>query len=158
MTIDMSKLVDAPNLSDAQRGTIEAALPLLERGGYEGTTEHVGIDELGYIREITATNHFTDGSTGVRHTTLRNFGCAERIAPPGQPTPAPVEPGCTSPIPPTTTTVPSTTTTVAPTSSTTTSTSTPVTSVPPSTTVPTSSTIVPTTSTTSTTSTTKPDG
>ncbi|MET0920786.1 MAG: hypothetical protein ABWY77_06265 [Acidimicrobiia bacterium] len=155
VTIDMAKLADRDDLNEVQRATIADALPLLEQGGYQGTTERIGIDDIGYIREITANKHFGDGSTGVSHTILRNFGCAERIAPPGQPTPAPVEPGCTSPIPPTTTTVPSTTTTVAPTSSTTTSTSTPVTSVPPSTTVPTFSTIVPTTSTTSTT---KPDG
>ena len=32
-----------------------------------------GSTTLGYIREITATNHFNDGSTGVRHTILRNF-------------------------------------------------------------------------------------
>jgi cell division septation protein DedD len=133
VTIDMSKLAEEPGLSDAQHATIEAALPLLAQGGYEGTTEHIGIDELGYIREITATNHFTDGSTGVRHTILRNFGCAERIAPPGQPAPTPVDPSCTSPVPATTT--PPMTTTPAPASTTASSlpspTSAPATTAPP---------------------------
>jgi hypothetical protein len=82
--IDMTKLADTPGLSDVQRATIEDMLPLLRQGGYAGTTERVGVDDDGYIREVTATNHFTDGSTGIRHHTLSNFGCAPKVSPPDQ--------------------------------------------------------------------------
>jgi hypothetical protein len=71
VTIDMTKLADTPGLSDVQRQTIEDALPLLRRGGYTGTTERIGVDDDGYIREVTATNHFTDGSTGPAATHCR---------------------------------------------------------------------------------------
>ena len=82
VTIDMAKLADTPDLTDVQRATIAAALPLLRQGGYSGTTERIGVDSVGYIREITATNHFSDGSTGTRHSVLSNFGCAPKITPP----------------------------------------------------------------------------
>jgi hypothetical protein len=119
VTIDMAKLADNPYLSDVQRVTIHDALPVLERGGYTGTTERIGVDDVGYIREITASNHFTDGSTGVRHTVLSNFGCAAKLVVPGEIVPPEMTVGeCTSPIPTTSSvapaTVPSTTTSSLP--------------------------------------------
>ncbi len=130
VTIDMAKLADTPDLTDVQRATIAAALPLLRQGGYSGTTERIGVDSVGYIREITATNHFSDGSTGTRHSVLSNFGCAPKITPPDQVGPAVTAPAsCTSPVPPTTTltatstTTPSATTASVPSSSSTTTTS-----------------------------------
>jgi hypothetical protein len=130
VTIDMTKLADTPELADVQRETIQAVLPLLDQGGYTGTTERIGVDEAGLIREVTATTHFADGSTGTRHTVLSNFGCAPRISPPDQPAPATTTPA-TCPVPVTTTTTApttSTSTTVAP--STTTSVPAPSTTAP----------------------------
>jgi hypothetical protein len=83
VTIDMTKLADT-DLTDVERETIQAALPLLRQGGYTGTTERIGVDDAGYIREVTGTNHFADGSTGTRHTVLSNFGCAAKVSPPDQ--------------------------------------------------------------------------
>ena len=147
VTIDMTKLADAEGLSDVQRRTIDAALPLLEQGGYTGTTERIGVDDAGYVREITAANHFDDGSTGVRHTVLSNFGCAPRVSPPDQggevaaprpcPPTTPTTAGAPAPAPtststgPPTTTKPAPSTTPAPSPSTTTQTSPPTTIVPP---------------------------
>ena len=133
VTIDMTKLADTPDLTDVQRVTIEAALPLLRQGGYTGTTERIGVDDAAYIREVTATNHFNDGSTGVRHTVLSNFGCAAKIALPGQSDP-PVETTQPCAPPPTTTSVPPTTTTSRPPASTTTSSLAPTATSAPSTT------------------------
>ena len=127
VTIDMTKLADTEGLSDVQHATIEAALPLLEQGGYTGTTERIGVDDAGYVREVTASNHFDDGSAGVRHTVLSNFGCAPRVSPPDQgaaqvatpPPCAPTTPPTTSLPAPTSTptsTGPTTTTKVAPSS------------------------------------------
>lgn len=119
VTIDMTKLADTPDLSAMQRQTIEAALPLLGQGGYSGTTERIGVDDAGYVREVTATNKFTDGSTSTRHTVLSNFGCAPKLTAPegGIATVTPAEP-CPAPEPVTTTSSApstSTTTTSAPT-------------------------------------------
>ncbi len=112
VTIDMTKLADTPDLNDAQRETVQAALPLLRQGGYTGTTERIGVDAAGWIREVTATNHFDDGSTGTRHTTLSNFGCAPRISPPNQPAPAVTTPSpCPAPDPTATTSPPTSTST-----------------------------------------------
>jgi hypothetical protein len=152
VTIDMAELADTPDLSDVQRDTIEAALPLLQRGGYSGTTERIGVGTDGYIREVTATNHFTDGSTGVRHTILSNFGCAPRISVSGQAEAAEAAAACppadaTTTTSPATTTSPSSTTlaptTTAPTSSTTNTTTTSPTST--ATTSPTTTTLAPST-------------
>lgn len=94
VTIDMTKLAEAPDLTDVQRATIEAALPLLHRGGYTGTTERIGVDAVGMIREVTATTHFADGSTGTRRTVLSNFGCAPRVSPPDR-----IPPSVSAPVP-----------------------------------------------------------
>ena len=141
VTIDMTKLADTPDLTDVQRETIQAALPLLHQGGYTGTTERIGVDDAGYIREVTATNHFADGSTGTRHTVLSNFGCAAKVSAPDQIAPpvtttrtctppttttllapttsTPAAPTTTTLLAPTTTSIPSTSTTTRPTPSTT---------------------------------------
>lgn len=142
VTIDFTQLADLPDLSDAQREAIARALPLLEQSGYQGTTETIGVDGEGFIRDITSTNHFGDGSVTTRHSVLRNFGCAPVVVLPNQaPSTAPA-PEC--PPAPSTTVAP--VTTVSP-------------STAPTTTAPTSTTQASTTSTTSvsTTSTTTPD-
>jgi hypothetical protein len=110
ITIDVTRLADAPNLSDNQRQTIAAALPLLEQSGYRGTTERVAVDDMGYVREVNATTNFDDGSRTVRHSVLSNFGCAPKVympneTPPPAATPAPCATGS-----PTTTGSPSSTT------------------------------------------------
>jgi hypothetical protein len=117
VTIDMTKLVDAPNLSDMQRRTIAAALPRLEDSGYRGTTERIGVDDMGYVREISSTTTFDDGSSTVRHSVLSNFGCAPKVYMPNETPP----PDTTPPPCPTTTTAspsqtasPSTATTASP--------------------------------------------
>jgi hypothetical protein len=121
VTIDVTRLVDAPNLSDIQRQTIAAALPLLEESGYRGTTERIGVDDLGHVREANATTKFDDGSSTVGHSVLSNFGCAPRVYMPNEtpsetmaPTPCDASttpaPSATTAASPSTTTVPSTTT------------------------------------------------
>jgi len=153
VTIDMAQLADAPGLSEEQQRTIAAALPLLARGGYSGTTERIGIDDAGYVREVTAENHFTDGSAGVRHMVFFNFGCAPKLHAPGSAAPADSTTGPCDPAP--VTTAPTTSTTSAATSSsTTTSPSTSTTSA--STTTSTTSTVATTTTTTSGATTTVP--
>lgn len=111
VTIDITTLADAPNLSDIQRQTIAAALPLLEQSGYRGTTERIGVDDMGYVREIKSTTKFDDGSSTVRHSVLSNFGCAPKVYMPNEtPSPDTTPQSC----PPTTTALPSTTTTASP--------------------------------------------
>jgi hypothetical protein len=109
VTIDMTRLADAPNLSDIQRQTIAAALPLLEESGYRGTTERIGVDDMGYVREINSTTNFDDGSRTVRHSVLSNFGCAPKVYMPNE-TPPPD----TAPQPCVTTTTASPSTITAP--------------------------------------------
>jgi hypothetical protein len=79
VTIDVTRLVDAPNLSDIQRQTIVAALPLLQDSGYRGTTERIGVDDIGHVREVNATTNFDDGSSTVGHSVLSNIGCAPKV-------------------------------------------------------------------------------
>jgi hypothetical protein len=91
VTIDVTRLVDAPNLSDIQQQTIAAALPLLQESGYRGTTERIGVDDIGHVREVNATTNFDDGSSTVGHSVLSNIGCAPTVympnetSPPGTP-------------------------------------------------------------------------
>jgi hypothetical protein len=92
VTIDVTRLADAPNLSDIQRRTIVAALPLLEDSGYRGTTERIGVDDEGYVREIDSTTNFDDGSGTVRHSVLSNFGCAPKVYMPNETPPPSTEP------------------------------------------------------------------
>jgi hypothetical protein len=103
ITIDVAKLADAPDLTGEERATIAAALPLLRSAGYSGTEERIGIDAAGFIRDVTATERFADGSTMSRRTLLSNFGCAPTVTLPGQPAPPPTTAPCHSPD---TTTVP----------------------------------------------------
>jgi hypothetical protein len=100
VSIDIRKLADAANLSDVQRQTIAAALPLLDESGYTATTERIGVDSAGYVRSVDATTSFEDGSSMVRHSVLSNFGCAPKVTMPNQ-TP---EPAPTTPCPPESTT------------------------------------------------------
>ena len=132
VTIDMTKLADTPDLNDVQRQTIQAALPLLHRGGYTGTTERIAVDDDGYIREVRATNHFEDGSTGTRHTVLSNFGCAAKVYPPDQIAPAVTTTRPCAPSPSTTTSLVPTSTSTTPSSSTSTSLAPSTTLAPPS--------------------------
>jgi hypothetical protein len=145
VTIDIKKLADAPDLSDVQRATIEAAIPKLEQAGYTGTQERIGIDAQGYIRSVYATTSFADGSTWVRHSVLYNFGCAPKVTMPNEPPAPPTTTPCVPP--PTTTTEPPTTTSAPPASTTSTpASSTTSTSAPPSTTTTTTSATTTTTS------------
>ena len=143
VTIDVKKLADAPDLSDVQRTTIAAAIPMLEQAGYTGTKERIGIDDQGYIREVDATTTFSDGSSMVRHSVLSNFGCAPKVTMPNEPPAPPTTTPCAQP----TTAPPST---VAPTTSTIGAAAASTTSAPPTTTPPTTmpSTTLPSTTTT----------
>jgi hypothetical protein len=130
VTIDVTRLGDAPSLSDIQRRTIAAALPLLEESGYRGTTERIGVDDAGHVREVRATTNFDDGSSTVGHSVLSNFGCAPKVFMPNEtsppatpyalcPTATTASPSPTAPPssgPPTTGTTASPPTTPAPTS------------------------------------------
>jgi glucose/arabinose dehydrogenase len=109
----LTRLAETPGLTDVQRDTIAYVLPLLRQGGYSGTTERIGVSDDGYIREITLTNHFTDGSTGTQHHVLSNFGCAPKVNPPDRQPPETEPTECKPADAPTTTSVPTTDTTPA---------------------------------------------
>jgi hypothetical protein len=121
VTVDVTKLADAPNLTDEERSTLLDAFRVLHQVGYTGTRETVGVDTAGFIREITATSRFSDGSTLVRHTVFSNYGCAAKVSMPNESAPPANTTGpCTSPdtlTPPPSTTTPSSTTTTTTTSS-----------------------------------------
>jgi hypothetical protein len=154
VTIDLTRLADAPDLTDEERVTIHDALPVLTAAGYSGTEERIGVDAAGFIREVTATEHFSDGSATTRHTILSNFGCAPKVYLPNEQPPATTTTvPCTSPV--ATTTAPSTiSTTLAPTTtSSTTSTTPPTTATTSTTSTPTTTSLPPTTRTPHTTTT-----
>jgi hypothetical protein len=160
ITIDVAKLADAPGLTGEERATIAAALPLLRSAGYSGTEERIGIDTAGFIRDVTATERFADGSTMSRRTLLSNFGCAPIIAMPGQPAPAPTTGPCQSPdtttVPTSSSTAPAAATTTTDATATTSSAATSTTSSKSSVATSSTSTAVPAPSTTSTTASTAP--
>jgi hypothetical protein len=126
VTIDVTKMVDGAGLTDEQRQAMSDAVATLQSAGYTGTEERVGIDAAGFIREVTASTRFADGSSMTRHTVFSNFGCAARIAMPNE---AAVE-GTAGLCPPVGA---PTSTTTAPTSTSSTSTTVPATTVPPTT-------------------------
>ncbi|MFN8027140.1 MAG: hypothetical protein U0W40_12515 [Acidimicrobiia bacterium] len=125
VTVDVTKLADGEGLTDEQRQATSDAVAVLQSAGYTGTDERVGVDDAGFIREVTATTSFADGGSLTRHTLLSNFGCAARISMPNEPA---VE-ETAGPCPP----VPASTTTTAPES--TTSTTSPTTTTEPATTI-----------------------
>ena len=135
VTIDITKLADAPNLSDAQRATIAAALPILKDSGYTGTSERIGVDDNGFVREVTATTKFDDGATTERHSVLSKFGCAPMVTMPNEAPSTDPPPPCATGNPTTTTTTatPAATssTTSAPSATTSATASTTTTSTPP---------------------------
>jgi hypothetical protein len=114
VTIDVTKMADGEGLTDEQRQAVTDAVTVLHSVGYSGTDERLGIDDAGFIREVTATTNFASGSSMTRHTIFSNFGCAAKIAMPNQPA-VQATAGACPPVPAsTTTTAPATT--VAPTS------------------------------------------
>ncbi|HKA84412.1 MAG TPA: hypothetical protein VKD21_11145, partial [Acidimicrobiales bacterium] len=54
--------------------------------------ERVGVDDMGYVREINSTTNFDDGSSTVRHSVLSNFGCAPKVYMPNETPPTATEP------------------------------------------------------------------
>jgi len=132
-TLDLTKLADDPTLTAEEHTTMQAALVVLRDGGYTGTTETIGVDADGFIREITATTRYSDGSSSTRHSILSNFGCAAKVYTPDQ-----VAPTVTTTVPcaPPATTAPAATTpplTGVPTTAPPTTVSSTTTSVPPTT-------------------------
>lgn len=125
VTVDVTRLADSDNLTDEQRQAVTDAVGVLQSAGYTGTEERVGVDDAGFIRDVTAVTNFADGGSLTRHTILSNFGCAPRISMPDEPAVG----GTAGQCPP----VPATTATTATTA---TSTTTPTT-LPPTTVVPT---------------------
>jgi hypothetical protein len=144
--LHMTRLADAPCLTSEQRDAIDQAIPILESSGYEGTTQRLGIDDAGYMREITTTHHLGDGSTSTGHSVLYNFGCAPRVYPPDQGgyLGDPIGPCVPPPTP--TTTVPATapTTSLAPPTTVGPTTTIPPITLPPTTLPPTPTTTPPT--------------
>ncbi len=104
VSVDLAKILDAPDLSAGQQQTISAALQLLDRAGYTSTHEKVAIDAAGFIRQATVVSRFADGSSMTRTTTLSNYGCAGTVVMPGRPVPATTAAGrCVNPDTTTTT-------------------------------------------------------
>lgn len=148
VSIDLRRLADTQSLTDVQRAAIDFALPLLEQSGYEGTTQRVGVDDDGYIREVRALTRFGDGSTLEKRAIIFNFGCAPMVTMPNEP-PAPEAPDEPCSTPPSTTTsttgLSTTSSTSALTTSVPTAPSSRPTAAPPATASPTPATSVPTT-------------
>jgi hypothetical protein len=120
VTVAVTKMAEGEGLTDEQRRAIADAVATLRSVGYSGTEERVGIDDAGFIREVTSTTNFASGSSMTRHTFFSNFGCAARIAMPnehavegtaGACPPVPVSTTTTAPV---TTLAPTTTSTPAP--------------------------------------------
>jgi hypothetical protein len=135
VTIDVAKLADAANLTDQQHLTIQDALQVLQAQGYTGTKATVGVDAAGFIRDITSTTRFADGSTLTRDTRFSNFGCAATVSLPNQPAPptttsVPCSSPDTLPSPPTSTSTSAQSTTTTSISSTTTTAPSPTTTRP----------------------------
>lgn len=105
--INPSEEATLPGLTSEQSSTISAALALLARNGYVGTSTLISIDASGYIRETVSTSKFSDGSSATRQSILSDFGCAGTVLMPGQPGSSAPPAGCVSPdtgVAPTTTT------------------------------------------------------
>ncbi len=121
--VDVTKMADAPALSDEQRQAINDALDVLNRAGYTGTDERLAVDDAGFIREVTATTNFGDGGSMTRHSLFSNFGCAPHVSMPNEPpdstTTGTCTPGTTTTTPATTTPATNPTTSTAPTTTTT---------------------------------------
>jgi len=113
VTIDLSSELDQPTLSDEQRTTITDALAILKQQGYEGTSEIVAVDALGFIRETRTVATFADGGSVSSDNVLSDIGCAGTVTP-GDPVPTPAPPGCVSPDEPGAQSATSTPTTNAP--------------------------------------------
>ncbi len=113
VTIDLSSELDQPTLSDEQRTTITDALAILKQQGYEGTSEIVSVDALGFIRETRTVATFANGGSVSSDNVLSDIGCAGTVTP-GDPVPAPAPPGCVSPDEPGVQPATSTPTTTAP--------------------------------------------
>jgi len=96
VSVDLSRVLDQPGLTDEQRATITQALAILSSQGYEGTTEVVSIDGAGFIREVKSVATFSDGGSVINDSLLSDIGCAGTVIP-GQPVPTPAPPGCVSP-------------------------------------------------------------
>lgn len=114
VTIDVTKMAEGEGLTDEQRQAISDAVATLQSAGYAGTEERVGIDDAGFIRDVTASTKFADGSSMTRHTLFSNFGCAARISMPNEAA-AGGSAGACPPVSaaPTSATAPATTTTTA---------------------------------------------
>lgn len=108
VTIDVTKMDEGERLTDEQRQAVREAVAVLRSAGYTGTDERVGVDDAGFIREVSATTNFADGGSLTRHTVFSNFGCAARIAMPDEPA-VPGTSGACPPVAAVTTTVPQTT-------------------------------------------------
>jgi hypothetical protein len=135
ITIDVAKLADAGNLTDQQRLTIQDAFQVLQAQGYTGTKATVGVDGAGFIRDVTSTTRFADGSALTRDTRFSNFGCAATVSLPNQPAP-PTTTSVPCSSPDTLPSAPASTSTAAPSSTTTSTSSTTTTAPPPTTTTP----------------------
>ena len=119
VTVDVVRMSDAPGLTPEQRATIERVVAVLDHCGYAGTEERIGIDDSGYIREVTVMMCFDDGSSLTLDTpSSPTSGAWAEVALPGEPAPEPRTEPWTRPSPTTTTAPPAVTTTVAPTSTT----------------------------------------
>jgi Protein of unknown function (DUF4232) len=96
VSINLSKVLDQPGLSDQQQATISQALTILSQSGYLGTTDVVSIDAAGYIRATRSVASFSNGGSVTTDNTLSDIGCAGTVTP-GQPVVTPAPPGCVSP-------------------------------------------------------------
>jgi hypothetical protein len=89
--LDASRSASAPGVTPDESSAIQAAMILLEREGYTGTTEDVSVDGIGLIREIRSVAHFDDGGSVTRDLVYSQFGCAGVVVlphlstPPGPP-------------------------------------------------------------------------
>ena len=84
VTLSPQQEATVAGANTTQTTAIDDALQVLAAQGYTGTTATVAVDGGGYIRQITSTATFSDGSQQSGVTTFSNFGCAGTVLMPGQ--------------------------------------------------------------------------
>jgi hypothetical protein len=97
--VSAAQLVHQPGMTVEQVKTAADGFQLLDQEGYTGTTERVGIDAAGYLRESHTVWNFTDGGTVVSDTIFSDYGCAGTVVLPTQAPAPPPAATCTSPDP-----------------------------------------------------------
>ena len=88
VTIDLSKMLTLPSVTDDERPILTHALDVLRDEHLTVVDERVSVDSDGFIRRTTRVAHFADGGTVTGDVVLSQFGCAGPVLMPGTTAPA----------------------------------------------------------------------